>query len=108
MAPGTVDTPAVERLMRKRGSTKTEWEGEICPENEICTCMRDQLNLQILNTFAPLYFNVGMRRSFGDANMMKRLGLPEEIASAVLFLASDESSFATGEMLVVDGGQTIF
>ena len=69
--------------------------------------MLDQLNLQILNTFALLYFNVGMRRSFGDANMMKRLGLPEEIASAVLFLASDESSFATGEMLVVDGGQTI-
>ena len=67
----------------------------------------DQLPLQILDTFAPLCFNVGMRRSFGDANMMKRLGLPEEIASAVLFLASDESSFATGEMLVVDGGQTI-
>ena len=62
----------------------------------------------LYNNCAPLYFNVlGMRRSFGDANMMKRLGLPEEIASAVLFLASDESSFATGEMLVVDGGQTI-
>jgi NAD(P)-dependent dehydrogenase (short-subunit alcohol dehydrogenase family) len=36
-----------------------------------------------------------------------RMGRPEEIAYAVLFLVSDEASFITGHALVVDGGQTI-
>jgi 3-oxoacyl-[acyl-carrier protein] reductase len=33
-----------------------------------------------------------------------RIGTPEEVASAVLFLASDRASFITGQCLVVDGG----
>ena len=37
---------------------------------------------------------------------MKRLGRPEEIAAATVFLLSDEASFITGADLLVDGGFT--
>jgi NAD(P)-dependent dehydrogenase (short-subunit alcohol dehydrogenase family) len=37
---------------------------------------------------------------------MGRLGRPEEVASSVLFLASEEALFITGTTLLVDGGYT--
>jgi cyclopentanol dehydrogenase len=40
------------------------------------------------------------------ATPLGRMGTPEEIAYGALFLASDESSFATGSELVLDGGYT--
>ena len=42
-----------------------------------------------------------------NASFLKRLGTPEEVAFAALFLASEESSFITGAHIVVDGGATV-
>jgi NAD(P)-dependent dehydrogenase (short-subunit alcohol dehydrogenase family) len=38
--------------------------------------------------------------------LLDRLGRPEDVANAALFLASDESAFVTGSVLLVDGGAT--
>ena len=43
---------------------------------------------------------------FADLQPIKRSGLPEDIAQAALWLASDDSSFVNGHALVVDGGLT--
>jgi NAD(P)-dependent dehydrogenase (short-subunit alcohol dehydrogenase family) len=71
-----------------------------------------------VNCICPGFIDTPMFRSvvgnFGDIadryrdrHKLGRFGRPEEIASAALFLASDDASFVTGHALVVDGGYTI-
>lgn len=47
------------------------------------------------------------RERWENRHAMRRFGLPEEVAKAALFLASDDSSFTTGSQLFCDGGWTV-
>jgi NAD(P)-dependent dehydrogenase (short-subunit alcohol dehydrogenase family) len=70
-----------------------------------------------INAICPGYIDTPMIARFtGDAEgrakaiseePIGRMGQPEEIASAVLWLCSDAASFTVGHALVVDGGQTV-
>jgi NAD(P)-dependent dehydrogenase (short-subunit alcohol dehydrogenase family) len=55
---------------------------------------------------APLVANPDMRKLLDSMTPMGRMGRAEEIASAVLWLCSDQASFVTGHPLVIDGGST--
>jgi len=63
------------------------------------------IETQMVHTLPPDVANM-FRQKVQTSTPMGRLGQPEEVASAVLFLASDEASFVTGMDLVVDGGVT--
>lgn len=65
-----------------------------------------------VNTVAPGHTNTEMtkslpeevRRNMIEGSFLKRLAEPVEIAKAILFLASDDANFITGQILLVDGG----
>jgi len=65
----------------------------ICPGPTDTPMLRKALTPEQLEAFAGTF-------------PMGRLGRPEEIAAAAVFLASDDASFVTGSLLYVDGGQT--
>ena len=68
-----------------------------------------------VNCIAPGYTMTDMLKTvpqelldkFAAMTMLKRLGQPEEIASAALFLVSDEASYVTGQVLAVNGGMRL-
>jgi NAD(P)-dependent dehydrogenase (short-subunit alcohol dehydrogenase family) len=69
-----------------------------------------------VNALAPGYVKTEMapvdrpefKARWIDDAPQQRFALPEELAPAVVFLASDASSFMTGSVLVMDGGYTVF
>ncbi len=68
-----------------------------------------------VNAVAPGYIKTDMtdalneqqREKISEKILLKRLGTPTDIANMVTFLCSDEASYVTGQVLVVDGGMTI-
>ena len=60
----------------------------------------------ILTEMAAAAFDDQGLEMFASKVMLGRLGRPEELAAATLFLASDEANYITAQILTVDGGRT--
>lgn len=69
--------------------------------NAVCPSFVDTNMVKSVFSTAPQ-----LGEKFIRANPMRRLGTPEEIASAILWLASDSASFVNGVALATDGGLT--
>jgi len=59
----------------------------------------------LIDTSVVSRLDVQLVEGFKSSCVLKRLGKPEEVAQAVLFLASEEASYITGEILHVAGGR---
>jgi len=75
----------------------------ICPGTVESPSLGDRIRAQAA---ASGQDETEVRRAFQARQPMGRLGTPEEIAMLALYLASDESSFTTGAVYVIDGGWT--
>ena len=64
-----------------------------------------------VNAIAPGWIATDSQTKFeilhGDATPMGRSGTPEEVASAIAWLCSPGASYITGQLIVVDGGNSI-
>jgi len=80
---------------------------ELAPTIRVNAICPGPIDTPIFEQVAPTKEGADLRRAQDAAAVpFNRLGRPEEIASTVLFLASDEASFITGVDLQVDGGMT--
>ena len=59
----------------------------------------------LINTLATAPQSEEQKRATWEQQAIKRMGEPEDITGAILFLTSDDAAFITGQAIVVDGGQ---
>ncbi len=75
---------------------------ELAPEINVNCVAPGWVETEMNKAISPEF-----RKSETEKTYLKRFAKPEEIASAIMFLASDEASYITGNVLVVDGGYSL-
>lgn len=71
-----------------------------------CLCPGRTLTPLVEKVIAEAQDPESTQRALEEDRPLRRMGRPEEIAAGILFLASDESPYATGAILSIDGGYT--
>ncbi len=99
--PEHLYTAAKGAIVSMTRSLATEYGKHSIRVNAVCPGTTDTENWDPMKAANP-----GVLDDISKLYPLRRVGKPVEIANAALFLASDEASFCTGSVLVVDGGIT--
>tara|TARA_B000000437_G_scaffold131760_1_gene95511 strand:+ start:154 stop:930 length:777 start_codon:yes stop_codon:yes gene_type:complete len=104
---GIVGSPAGAAYHASKGAARTFSKGAAVQYG------KDNIRVNSIHpgfTDTPMTLDIHSKEEIRDYRLnmtpLGRLGLPEDIAYGILYLASDESSWVTGTELVVDGGET--
>ena len=93
------------------GNAYSASKGALINFTQTAACDLGGFNVRV-NAVCPGLIETGMTKpvfdyaKLGSRCELRRYGRPEEVAAAILFLASDEASYITGQALPVDGGNT--
>lgn len=106
MVPAYCASKGAVRLLTKSSAVYCATAGYPIRINTVCPGFVDTPLLAAAVSKLPPEAVQALQQKVMGRTPMKRMAQPVEIANAVLYLASDESSYVTGSDLVVDGGYT--
>lgn len=98
-APYTVSKHGVVGLTK---AAALDYANEDIRINAVCPAFTETAMLDELDNVKP-----GLKAQLHQGIPLKRLGNPQEVADAILYLCSDQSSFITGHAMPLDGGLSI-